>query len=238
MKNKFNQVLILLFLFFTTHAYSNPISKIDFIGLNNTNENTLLELIPFKIGQKFSTYSSDQIIDSLFKTGLFENITILKNKNSLEITLNENPTIKYFDVNLNSDAGFSAWIKGEKLFLSDEIVNEHLEENELSAGNIYTSRKLKEFILILESKYVESGYFNTEIKQDIKLDVQNRIGVQLDITQGNRAKIASFNISGSKNISEKELLKFFKIGESDMVLINYFTNKDDFSDLELRNGIN
>ena len=238
MKNKFNQVLILLFLFFTTHAYSNPISKIDFIGLNNTNENTLLELIPFKIGQKFSTYSSDQIIDSLFKTGLFENITILKNKNSLEITLNENPTIKYFDVNLNSDAGFSAWIKGEKLFLSDEIVNEHLEENELSAGNIYTSRKLKEFILILESKYVESGYFNTEIKQDIKLDVQNRIGVQLDITQGSRAKIASFNISGSKNISEKELLKFFKIGESDMVLINYFTNKDDFSDLELRNGIN
>ena len=238
MKNKFNQVLILLFLFFTTHAYSNPISKIDFIGLNNTNENTLLKLIPFKIGQKFSTYSSDQIIDSLFKTGLFENITILKNKNSLEITLNENPTIKYFDVNLNSDAGFSAWIKGEKLFLSDEIVNEHLEENELSAGNIYTSRKLKEIILILESKYVESGYFNTEIKQDIKLDVQNRIGVQLDITQGNRAKIASFNISGSKNISEKELLKFFKIGESDMVLINYFTNKDDFSDLELRNGIN
>jgi len=238
MKNKFIQVLALLFLFFTANAYSNPINKIDFIGLNNSDESTLLKLIPFKIGQNLSTYTSDQIIESLFNTGLFENIKIIKNKNSLEIILVENPTIKYFDVNLNSDAGFSAWIKGEKLFLSDEIVNEYLEENQLSAGNIYTSRKLKEFILILESKYVESGYFNTEIKQDIKLDAQNRIGVLLNITQGSRAKIASFDISGSKNISEKELLKFFKIGESDIAIINYFTNKDNFTDSELRNGIN
>ena len=237
MKNTLIKFSALLFLFFTTQVYSNPISKINFIGLNNSSESSLLEVMPFEIGQNFSPYASDKIIESLFKTGLFENISIIKNENSIEITLKENPTIKYFDVNLNSDAGFSSWIKGEKLYLSDEVVNEYLEENELSAGNIYTSRKLKEFILFLESKYAESGYFNAEIKQDIKLDVQNRIGVVLDITQGTRSKIVSFNISGSKNFSEKELLKFFKIGEADIALINYFTNKNNFTDSGLRNGI-
>jgi len=238
MKNTLIKVLALLFLFFTTQAYSNPVNKIVFIGLNTTNESALSKLIPFEIGQNFSPYISDQIIKSLFETGLFENIKIIKNGNSLEITLDENPTIKYFDINLTSDSGLSAWISGEKLYLSNEVINEYLEDFKLSVGNIYTSRILEEFVLFLESKYVESGYFNTEIKQEIKLDVQNRIGVQLDITQGSQATIASFDISGSKTFSEKELLKFFKIGEADIALINYFTNKDNFSDSELRNGIN
>jgi outer membrane protein insertion porin family len=237
MKNKFIQLLTLLFLFFTTQAYSNPINKIDFIGLNNNAESNFLELIPFKIGQNFSPYASEQIIESLFQTGLFEDIKIIKNENSLEITLIENPTIKYFDINLASVNGLSAWIKGEKLYLSNEIINGHIEDSELSTGNTFTSRKLQEFILFLESKYDSLGYFNTEIKQSIELDVQNRIGIKLDISQGNRASIASFSISGSKQYSENELLKFFKIGEADMALINYFTNKDNFSDAELRKGI-
>ena len=70
MKNKFIQLLTLLFLFFTTQAYSNPINKIDFIGLNNNAESNFLELIPFKIGQNFSPYASEQIIESLFQTHL------------------------------------------------------------------------------------------------------------------------------------------------------------------------
>ena len=212
MKIKFIQHSTLLFLFFTTQAFANPINKIDFIGLNNTNESALLEIIPFEIGQNFTSNSSDLIIKSLFKTGLFENIKIIQSENSLEVILKENPIIKYFDINLDSVNGLTSWIKGEKLHLSNEVINEYLEDSELSTGNIYTPRKLKDFILFLESKHNESGYFNTEIKQNIILDVQNRIGIQLDISQGNRATISSFNISGSKKFSEKELLKFFKIG--------------------------
>ena len=92
MKNKFIQLLALLFLFFTTQSFANPINKINFIGLNNTSESTLLSLIPFEAGQIFSPYVSDQIIESLFKTGLFENISIVKNEKSLNISLKENPT--------------------------------------------------------------------------------------------------------------------------------------------------
>ena len=106
MKNKFIQLLALLFLFFTTQSFANPINKINFIGLNNTSESTLLSLIPFEAGQIFSPYVSDQIIESLFKTGLFENISIVKNEKSLNITLKENPTIKYLEIELSSDSAF------------------------------------------------------------------------------------------------------------------------------------
>jgi len=237
MKNKILQYLTLLLLFFTTQAYSNPINKINFIGLNNSSESTLLELIPFKIGQDFSSYSSDKIIESLFKSGLFENISILKNENSIEITLKENPNIKYFDINLNFDTGISSWLKGEKSHLTSEMTDVLLEDSKLTTGNIFTKKKLDEFIVLLESKYFKSGFYNVEIKQNIELDAQNRVGIELNIIQGERATIDSFKISGSKNISEKELLKLFKIGEADMSVLNYFTNKDEYSEAELTRGI-
>ena len=237
MKNILIKFLALLFLFFTTQVYSNPISKINFIGLNNSSESSLLEVIPFEIGQNFSPYASDKIIESLFKTGLFENISIIENDNSLNISLKENPNIKYFEIKLNDDAVFSNWIKGEKMYFTSEALKELQNENQLSTGDIYTKRKLTEFVSLLESKYSESGYYNSQISQSISIDDQNRAGIELDITQGDRVKIDTFTITGSNKITEKDLLKLFKIGEADMALINYFTNKDNFTDAEFARGI-
>ena len=145
MKNKFIQLSVLLFLFCTSQAYSNPINKINFIGLNSTSESTLLALIPFEIGQNFSPYASDKIIEALFKTELFENISINKNDNSLDILLKENPNIKYFKITLNNDSAFSNWLKGEKIHFTSEALNEQIAENQLSAGNVFTKRKLEDF---------------------------------------------------------------------------------------------
>jgi len=237
MKNILIKFLTLLFLFFTTQVYSSPISKINFIGLNNSSESSLLEVMPFEIGQNFSPYASDKIIESLFKTGLFENISIIKNENSLDISLKENPNIKYFEIKLNDDAVFSNWIKGEKMYFTSEALKELQDENQLSTGDIYTKRKLTEFVSLLESKYSESGYYNSQINQSVLIDDQNRAGIELDITQGDRVKIDTFTITGANKITEKDLLKLFKIGEADMSLINYFTNKDNFTDVELARGI-
>jgi len=237
MKNKFIQYSTILLLFFTTQAYSNPINKINFIGLNTTSESTLLKLIPFKIGQNFSPYASDEIIDSLFKSGLFENISIIKNENSLDITLKENPNIKYFEIKLNTDSGFLNWMKNEKIYFTLEVLNDELMESQLSVGNVFTKRKLSDFIAMLESKYFESGYYSSKITPNIEIDSQNRAGIELTIVQGKRATIDSFGISGSEKISEKESLKLFKVGEADIALINYFTNKNDFTESKLRNGI-
>ncbi len=238
MKKKYlNQFFILLFLFFTTQAYSTPIDKINFVGLNTTSEDSLLKLIPFQAGQEYTNSSSNEIIQSLFKTGLFSDISVAKNENTLNITLNENPTIKYFDIDLNTGSGFSNWLKGEKIILTDELINEELVNSMLSPGNIFTQRKLDSFALLLESKYTSLGYYNFEINQNVSIDSQNRAGIDLIIKQGERAKIESFKISGAEKMSEDELLKLFKIGEADMLLINYFTNKDLFVEDAFKLGI-
>jgi len=237
MKKYLNQFFILLFLFFTTQVYSTPIDKINFIGLNNSSEDSLLKLIPFQVGQEHTNSSSDEIIQSLFKTGLFSDITVAKNENTLDIILNENPTIKFFDINLDSGSGFSNWLKGEKLLMTKENLDEELANSLLSPGNPLTQRKLDEFILMLESKYSESGYYNVIITPNISLDSQNRAGIELSINQGDRVKIDTFRISGAEKITEENLLKLFKIGEADMAIVNYFTNKDLFTEVEFTKGI-
>mgnify|MGYP000256367939 CR=1 FL=1 len=238
MKNKLTQLLALLFLFFATQASSNPINQINFIGLNSTSESTLLTLIPFEIGQKFLPSSSDKIIDSLFKTGLFENVSIVKNEDTLEITLKENPNIKYVEIKLNKGSGVFDWLKGEKNYLASEDIIELQTNNQFSTGDIFTNRKLNDFISLLESKYSDSGYYNTKIDQTVSIDTQNRAGIELNITQGNRAKIDKFTINGNDKFTEKNLLKLFKLGEPDIALINYFTNKDDFTEATFASGIN
>ena len=238
MKNKLTQLLAILFLFFTTQVFSNPINKINFIGLNNNSESTLLLLMPFEIGQNFLPNSSDKIIDSLFKTGLFENVSIVKNEDTLEITLKENPNIKYVEIKLNKGSGVFNWLKGEKNYLASEDIIELQTNNQLSTGDIFTNRKLNDFISLLESKYSDSGYYNTKIDQTVSIDTQNRAGIELNITQGNRAKIDKFTINGNDKFTEKNLLKLFKLGEPDIALINYFTNKDDFTEATFASGIN
>ncbi|MDB9865801.1 outer membrane protein assembly factor BamA, partial [Candidatus Thioglobus sp.] len=145
MKNKLIKYSILLFLFFTTQIYANPIVKINFIGLNNTSESTLLTLIPFEVGQNFSPNASDQIIKSLFETGLFDNISIIKNENTLEISLKENPNIKYFEMKLNTGSGFSNWVKGEKNHFTSEVLDQLRDDSQLSIGDTFTKRKLDNF---------------------------------------------------------------------------------------------
>ena len=237
MKNKLRILVSLLFFFFTSQSFSNPITNINFIGLNNAPEESLLKLIPFKAGQEYMSTLSDGIIESLFETGLFSDISISKNQNNLDITLKENPTIKYFDFELDSGSGFANWINGEKLLFTSEILNDELNDSLLSPGKPYTRKKLDDLILLLESKYSESGYYNASFTPSISIDEQNRAGINLAITQGDRVRIDSFKITGSDKFTEDSLLKLFEIGEADMLLFNYFTNKDLFTEAEFKKGI-
>ena len=237
MKYKFIQFSTLLFLFFTTQALSNPINKINLIGLNLTSESSLLKLLPFEIGQNFSPDASDKIIKSLFETGLFSDIRIIKNENSLDITLEENPQIKFIDLKVESKSSFSAWLRNQEELISNVEFIKYTSDNKLAVGDFFTEQKLSKFILFLETKYSESGYFNVEINPVLDIDLQNRIGIDFQISQGNRASIESLKVSGNKAFTSKNLLKSFTIGEPDMMIVNYFTNKDQFSDLSFRKGL-
>jgi len=237
MKNKIIKFICLVSLLFSIQSLANPINKIDFVGLNVISNTTLMAILPVKIGDQYNQNTSDEIIQALFNTGYFSDISVSNQNNNLTITLSENPYIKYFNVITGTGSGWSNWLNTEKELLDTSSLNELIESNKLSAGNMYSKSKFADFVSSLKAKYTATGYYNAQIEPKIEIDSQNRIGIELNIYQGKRATISSMTISGATKFSEKELLDLFTIGEADMMLINYFTNKDRYTDLALNQGL-
>ena len=237
MKNNIIKFVFLVSLFFSIQSFANPINKIDFVGLNVISNTTLMSILPVKIGDQYNENTSDEIIQTLFNTGYFSDISVTNNNDNLTITLSENPYIKYFNVSTGTGSNWSNWLNNEQELLDTSSLNELIESNNLSAGNIYTKPKLVDFVTSLKTKYIAAGYYNSQIDSVIEIDSQNRIGIELNINQGKRAKINSMSITGAAKFSDKELLDLFTIGEADFMLINLFTNKDHFTDMALNQGL-
>ena len=237
MKNKIIKFVFLVSLFFSIQSLANPINKIDFVGLNVISNTTLMSILPVKIGDQYNENTSDEIIQTLFNTGYFSDISVINNNDNLTITLSENPYIKYFNVSTGTGSNWSNWLNNEQELLDTSSLNELIESNNLSAGNIYTKPKLVDFVTSLKTKYIAAGYYNSQIDSAVEVDSQNRIGIELNIDQGKRAKINSMSITGAAKFSDKELLDLFTIGEADFMLINLFTNKDHFTDIALNQGL-
>ena len=237
MKNKFIQLLVILFLFISTPVHSNIIKKINFIGLNISSENALLDTLTFKIGQEFSSYKSDQLIQELFQTGYFSNISISKNNDELNITVDENPYIKFFDIEQVQPNPWQNWISPQEQLLSDKVLSDYLKDNNLVAGEIYSQDKFDNFISYLENTYSSAGFFNAEISYETEIDLENRIALNLIINQGKKVKISSMKISGSSFYDENTLLDLLKIGGPDNLIQNVFTKKDEFNELKFDQGI-
>ena len=237
MKNNIIKFICLVSLLFSIQSLANPINKIDFVGLNVISSTTLIAILPVKIGDSYNQDTSDEIIKTLFNTGYFSDISVANKDGNLTISLLENPYIKYFDVSTEKDSSWSNWLNIEQDLLDTSSLNELIESNKLSAGNMYSKSKLTDFVTLLKAEFNASGYYNAQIDSNVEIDSQNRIGIEINIYQGKRATISSMTISGANKLSEKELLELFSIGEADMLLINYFTNKDRYSDLALNQGL-
>ena len=237
MKNITIKLVLLCTLFFSVQVNANQVKKIIFNGLITVSEEALLEIISLETLEEYSKTTSDNIVKKLFNTGYFSDISTRMDTNELNITLTENPYVKSFNPSTQMDTGISSWLKNEQALFSEEVINQFIIESELDAGNIFTNSKLKNLLDTLKSKYIEAGYYNIDIIVNTETDIQNRIGIDLVINQGNRAKIETIEIYGNKKFDKKELLGLFDIGKANNVILNYFTNKDVYTDLELQKGL-
>ena len=224
---KLKLVLLPLFLLISSSAFSEKISSIDIFGLNTISRGTVLEYIPFEVGDEINDQTLLSIDKSLKKTGFFSNISLKIIKNILEITLTENPTIKFLEFkNYKND-----------LVLNDQIIDSIKINSGLGVGKIYSKDQLNKLINQLLSLYKTNGFYKTKISLKVVNDSQNRIGIELLFNEGERALIKSFNVKGSSYFDEADLVDLFEIGEPDLYLLNFFTEKDHFSSTKFDAGI-
>lgn len=220
------QICFILMLLITSVAQSETIKSIEISGLNAISRGTVLSYLPVEVGDDYTQNTSAQIIRALYKTQFFKDIEVAQKNQVLKIDVQENPHIKYVDLLNYTDK-----------VLDKERINETLQAMGLSKGKIFNKRRLEQLVNQLEAAYIAKGYYNAKITKTVEIDLQNRVGIELDFYEGEVARINTIKITGNKIYDEDDLLDLFNIGEADFFIVNYFTEKDHYSKIELDAGI-
>jgi outer membrane protein insertion porin family len=226
MKKTTLQLLISASIFSASTALADPIKSIEILGLDSISRGTVLSYLPVETGDDYNSQISGKIIRDLYKTSFFKDIEVSQVDQILKIVLKENPHIKYIDVLNYSDK-----------VIDEDSLKQILKKMDLSQGKIFNKRQLDELISQLKASYISKGYYGINISKKIEVDTQNRVGIELDISEGDVAKISSMVVTGGKVHDENDLLDLFEIGEADFFIMNYFTEKDHYSKIALDAGI-
>ncbi|MDP7554130.1 MAG: outer membrane protein assembly factor BamA [Candidatus Thioglobus sp.] len=239
MKIRIIQIIFFISISLSFQGFAETISKIEFSGLNLTPKSTVMSKLPVKIGDEYSSNTSNKIISSLFDTGYFSDIQVELNNDILLIAVIENPRIKLINIKSDYKKSWSNWFdnSNQKLALDKASIDELVSNYELSAGDIYSKKKLHELVSEIKNQYLAIGYFNIEIAENLQIDSQNRIDIELNISQGKEARIGLMSISGNSIFEDEELSDQFSFGIKTNSFINYFTNKDRYTELAFDEGM-
>jgi len=228
MKNFLYSLPLFLFVFSVNAlANTNEIKAIKVDGLDTVSRGTVLAYLPVEIGDDLNLQTLEQLKTSLKSTNLFADIKVNIIENVLEISVKENPTIKYFEIK-----GFK-----EDKVISENIVEQIRKNYDLKNGKVLINSNLENALLDLKNLYISNAFYDTNISIKSHLDNLNRVGIEVIIDESSQYLINTIKISGNDQFSTEDLLDLFEMGPPDFFMLNYFTENDHFSKNKFDSGI-
>ncbi len=183
-------------------------------GLQRLTPGTVFNYLPMKVGDEFNDQRSGEAVRSLFKTGLFEDIYLEREGNVLIVFVEERPSIGTIALNGNEDID------------TDELID-GLRQIGFAEGRVFDKSQLDTLERELRRQYFSLGKYAVHIESKVTELDNNRVSVDIDISEGIAARIKQINIVGNKTFDEDKLLKQFKL--STPTLISFFTKVDQYS---------
>jgi len=199
---------------FQIPAQAFIVKDIKFVGLQRVPLNTVRADVPIAIGQDFEPGQSQAVIDDLFKTGYFSDVSLFDNKGVLTIKVTEQPTIASVD------------ITGNEAIKTDQLQTV-LNNVGLQVGNMFNRSLLRQIQQSLEQQYNSQGKYAVQVNPVINSLPRNRVGIDIKISEGLTAKINSINIVGNHAFSEKTLVNQLTLTTPG--ILAFFTGSDKYS---------
>jgi len=215
------------FLVISFNSFSEVIKKIDVSGISNIDRGTILNYLPIEVGDDFDPNDSYKVRNSLMKTDLFSDVSLSFNNGVFLVHLSENPTIKFVEFK-----GYE-----EDIVLSEKIITLLQDNSQIKVGKIFTEKNFAKFLGEIKTLYINNGFYGAEISSKKLLDQSNRIGIEMNIKDGEPARIKNFITNGNNHFDNDFIVDLFDIGTADWFLINYFTERDQFKKKEFEAGL-
>jgi outer membrane protein insertion porin family len=208
--------LIVLFLMTSTVSYADDfqVSDIRIEGLQRVSAGTVFAALPISVGDTADDTTIREATRSLFRTGYFADVIMARENGILVIGLVERPAVT--EIN----------IEGNKAIETDQLMDA-LRDNGLAEGQIFRQVILEGMSQELQRQYVSQGRYGALVQTEVKELPRNRVAVNIDIDEGDVAKIRHINIVGNSNFAEPTLLEQFEQNRTGW--LSWITSDDKYS---------
>ena len=208
-------LLTLSFISSTSMAnYDFKIRDIRIEGLQRVSAGTVFAALPLSVGDNISDEQARNATRALFRTGYFSNIILGADKDVLVVGLEERPAVTAIN------------LEGNKAIETEQLLSA-LRDNGLAEGQIFRRVILEGMSQELQRQYVAQGRYGAVVKTEIEQLPRNRVAVNIDIDEGDVAKIRHINIVGNEAFSEEELLDQFEQQETGW--LSWFQSDDKYA---------
>lgn len=167
----------------------STISQIYVQGNQRIEDETVRSYMKISVGDSYSSALVNASLKSLFATGLFADVRIVRRTTSLVVSVKENPLINRVNFEGNSE------IKDKDL----------VKEVELRARMVFTRSRAQSDVQRIVSLYRRSGRFAARVEPKIIKLSQNRINLIYEITEGVETRIERINFVGNRAFSDSKL---------------------------------
>lgn len=167
-------------------------------GLQRISEGTVFNYLPINIGDNVDNVRVGEAIRSLYGQGLFDDIEIRRDGETLIVAVKERPSIENFTIEGNKD------IKTEDLM-------ESLRNVGLARGRTFDRSVLDNVGMFLREQYYDRGKYGVEIETDVQDRPNNTVRVAIDVKEGDRARIRQVNIVGNDSFEEEDIRANFTL---------------------------
>jgi outer membrane protein insertion porin family len=169
------------------------VSNIRIQGLQRISEGTVYNYLPVNIGDRLDPQRIREAMRALYATGFFRDVELRRDGTVLIVAVLERPSLESVDIKGNKD-------------IKTEDLQKSLRNVGLAAGKTFDRSTLDEVTQYLTDQYYSRGKYAVKIDSKVESLPDNRVRVNIDIKEGNRAKIRQINIVGNTKFKEKDIL--------------------------------
>ena len=150
---------------------------------------TVRSYLQFSVGDAYDAGKVDGSLMALFGTGLFQDVSIDRDGNTVIVTVVENPVVNQVAFEGNSEVD------------TDTLTN----EVQLKPRSVFTRAKAQGDVQRILDVYKRQGRFAANVEPKIIELEQNRVNLVFEITEGGATKVKGINFTGNQAFTDSQL---------------------------------
>lgn len=195
------------------------ISDIRIDGLSRISQGTVFNYLPVSRGDRMTDAAAARAIRALYQTKFFSDVEISREGNILIVKVVERPSIAKLA------------IRGNKDIKTDDL-KKGLKSIGLAEGETFDPLALDNVKQELIHQYYNRGKYSVSVIPHVVRLERNRVALDIEIREGQVAKIQEINIVGNHAFTDKQIRDNFELGTPNWM--SWYSKNDQYSQEKLK----